>query len=122
MFVLAFSLYKFPLQHHITLARFQHYGICLYVWALGFVLQVIWSWKRLSARGRACQISTALYVGTFALIFYENPWLDSRMSVQTMEQDFLRLAYAILCALFGLVVSVIWVFWLLEQKPNEMEN
>ena len=122
MFLAAIALLKFPLQHYITLARFQHYGLCLYIWSLGFILQTIWSWRQLTARGRTCLISTGLYIGLFAVIFYESPWLDSRMAVQTDEQNILRLLYAALCALCGLIDAIIWLFWLLEKKNIAAEN
>lgn len=118
MFIIAIAIYRFPLQRHISLARFQHYGICLYVWSLGFILQTIWSWKYLSVRGRLAMLSTGIYVGIFAMVFYSSPWLDARMAVQTMEQGYLRILYAILCALLGIVVAVMWLFWVLEDKPD----
>lgn len=116
LFIVAIVLFKFPLQHHITLSRFQHYGICLYVWALGFLLQLIWSWRTLTIRGRTAMISTGSYVALFALIFYSNPWLDVKMAVQTDEQNFLRSLYGLLCAVLGFVVAVIWLAWVLEDK------
>lgn len=123
MFLIAFSLYKFPLQHYITLARFQHYGICLFVWSMGFFMQAIWSWRRMTALGRSCQIATGIYVCSFALIFYQSPWLDIRMAVQTPEQDILREIYGRLCAFLGLIVSLIWLFWILErQKSDEIQK
>ncbi len=115
-FIGAVALLKFPLQHHITLARFQHYGLCLYVWALGFILQTIWSWRYLSIRGRASLLATGFYIGTFALIFYESPWLDTRMAVQTDEQDILRVVYALTCAVLGFIVSGLWLAWVIERK------
>lgn len=121
MFVAAIALLKFPLQHHITLARFQHYGLCLYVWSLGFFLQTVWSWRNLTVRGRACLLSTGFYVGLFAIIFYESPWLDSRMAVQTDEQNLLRLLYAAICGALGLVVAIIWLVWL-SEKRNQTEG
>lgn len=122
MFVTAFCLLKFPLQHYMSLARFEHYGICMFVWAMGFFMQSIWSWRHLSVKGRCCQIATGIYVGTFAIIFYQSPWLDARMSVQTQEQDLLRLAYAGLSAVFGCVVSLIWLAWILERHDEKAET
>ena len=122
MFLAAFALLKFPLQHHIALSRFQHYGICLYVWALGFLFQTIWSWRYLTVRGRACLISTGMYVGIFAVIFYQSPWLDSRMAVPTDDQELLRIFYTIICAVLGFFVSVFWLAWVLERRPAKEEK
>jgi hypothetical protein len=121
MFLLAFALLKFPLQHYITLSRFQHYGICLYVWSLGFFLQTIWSWRRLTVRGRTCLLTTGYYVATLAMIFYQNPWLDTRMAVVTEEQELLKGLFVLICGLFGFIVAIIWVIWIVERKPNSKE-
>lgn len=112
----AFALRMFPLQHHVTMARFQHYGLCLYVWSLGFFLQVIWSWRSLTIRGRASLLATGFYIGLFGIIFYQSPWLDVRMAVQTEEEDYLRIFYILLCAFLGFVVFVLWLAWILERK------
>ena len=122
MFLAAVALLKFPLQHHIALSRFQHYGLCLYVWALGFILQTVLSWRSLTARGRVCLLITGFYLSTFAYIFYQSPWLDWRMSVQTEEQDFLRVVYTLLCALLGFIVFVFWLAWVLERRPKREEK
>ncbi|MBX9689296.1 MAG: hypothetical protein K2X27_21480 [Candidatus Obscuribacterales bacterium] len=122
MFFLALCLFRFPLQHHISLARFQHYGLALYVWALGFFFQLAWSWKKLSLRGRACLLSTGTYIGFFAMVFYQNPWLDARMAVQTEGQDLLRLFFAAACVFFGFIVSVIWLAWVLEKNDKNGEK
>jgi hypothetical protein len=121
-FILAFAMLKFPLQHHIILARYQHYGICLYIWSLGFFLQTVWSWRKLTPKGRLCLLATGSYVGTFALIFYQSPWLDSRMAIQTDEQEAFRLVYTLICVLFGFLVSVTWLAWLVERKSPVKED
>lgn len=122
MLVAAFCLLKFPLQHYFVLSRFQHYGICMYVWTLGYLLQTVWSWRQLSRRGRACLISTAIYLGSFATIFYENPWLDTRMAVETEETGVQRIFYAGLSALLGFVVCVFWLAWMLEKLSKKDED
>ena len=119
MLFIAVAVLRFPLQHHIALARFQHYGICLTIWASGFVLQALASWRILGPWGRATLLASASYVGIFAWIFYNSPWLDARMAVQTEEQDFLRLIYGIVCALFGLIVSIIWLRWSLTERHEQ---
>ncbi len=118
MLFLAFCLLKFPIQHHISIARFQHYGLCLYLWSLGYFFQLIWSWKHLTRKGRASLFSTGVYVGIFAIIFYSSPWLDVRMAVQTEEQDILRLVYSAVCAGLGFIVAIIWLSWVLERKDD----
>jgi hypothetical protein len=122
MLLLALGLRLFPLQHYMPLARFQHYGICLSVWALGFFGQTIYSWKGLSVRGRACLLATGSYIGVFALIFYLSPWLDARMAVQTEEQDILRILYFLLCIVLGFVVSVFWLAWIVEWAGKEKSS
>ena len=63
-------------------------------------------------------LSTGIYVGIFAMVFYSNPWLDVKMSVQTEDQGLLRILYSILCALLGIVVAVLWLIWVIEDKPD----
>ncbi len=119
MFLAGLALFRIPLQHYFTLARYQHYGICLAVWAMGFVFQVIWSWKSLTKLGRASLLSTGIYLAAFALVFYYSPWLDTRMAVQTEEQDIQRICYATIGALFGGFTVLLWLFWLFERKDSE---
>lgn len=122
MFIMALGLLKFPLQKHITLARFQHYGLCMYVWSLGFFIQAIWSWRYLTIRGRLAMLSSGCYIGVFAMLFYSSPWLDVKMAVQTEEQNFLRMIYALLCGLLGFVVAVIWLAWMIEDKITGVDT
>lgn len=63
-------------------------------------------------------LSTGFYVGLFAMVFYSSPWLDVKMAVQTEEQGLLRILYSILCALLGIIVAILWLIWVIEDKPE----
>lgn len=116
--IMAILALYIPLQRYISLARFQHYGIALYVWSLGFIVQTVWSWKALRKWGRLCLLSTGIYVSSLALVLYSNPWLDPRIQIQTSGQDVLRILYAISWITIGVVLAVLWVIWGIEEMRN----
>jgi hypothetical protein len=118
----AFALLKFPLQHHFILSRFQHIGICMAVFALGYFLQTVWSWRSLTVIGRSCLLATGSFIGLFAWISYESPWLDARMAVQTEEQELLKLLYIFLFALLGSIIAIFWLAWILEKRIATKEG
>lgn len=115
-FVFAVGLFFFPLQHYMTLARFQHYGICLAVWAVGFLLQTLVSWRRLGPWGRAYLGVSTLYMALFAGVLYTNPWLDPRVQLETNIQGSLRHEFACVFLVLGIILSGTWKMWDTEEK------
>jgi hypothetical protein len=123
--VVAVVLLQTPLQHYMTLSRFQHYAIGVFAVATGFLLQMVIAWRGLSLWGRLAMLASALYLGAFGLVCYQNPWLDVSFDMQTALQEEMRprFAVAFLCAGFG--VSFFWANWFYETarkaKPDALK-
>lgn len=121
-FALAIGLLFFPLQHYMTLARFQHYGICLAVWAAGFFLQTLVSWRRLGAWGRGYLGVSTLYMALFAGVLYTNPWLDPRVQLETDVQGSLRGEFATVMFVFTVILSGTWLMWDREERNRRVNK
>lgn len=115
MMLLAGAIRIFPLQHHISLSRYQHWGIALYVWGIGFFIQAAWSWRRLSNIGKASLVAAGVYVLSSATVLYSNPWLDTSISLQLAEQEGTRFAFSVSCGAVGLLVGLLWIRWGLSE-------
>lgn len=115
MMLLAGAVRLFPLQHHISLSRYQHWAIALYVWGIGFFIQAAWSWKRLSKIGKASLVAAGVYVLSSAAALYSNPWLDSSISLQFAEQESTRFVISLSCCAGGLLVGLLWIRWGLSE-------
>lgn len=124
MMIMAGAIRLFPLQHHITLSRYQHWAIALYVWGAGFFLQAAWSWRRLSKVGRAALVSAGTYVLGSAMVLYANPWLDPSIALQTQDQESSRFLFSLGCGGGGMLVGLLWVRWGLAEiaRLDEKES
>lgn len=113
--IIAGVLTATPLQLYIPLSRFQHFGLGIFVVGLGYVIQTVWSWKRMKTWSRALQLYFGLWFAASGLVAYSLPWLDPRMSVRTEWQEELasRLlaAYFVSCA----PLPVLTLLWLREE-------
>ena len=109
--LIAVAIRLYPLQHHMTLSRYQHWGIALYIWGLGFYIQAIWSWRQLTGRGRIALLASGTYVSALAMMLYTNPWLDTTVSLQTSEQEDSRFFISVGFALAAVVVGILWLRW-----------
>jgi hypothetical protein len=70
-----------PLQHYVSIARYEHYGISIFLFGLGCVLHTIWKWPRVRPWSRAFYASTGVFICSVGLVLYANPWLDTKTSV-----------------------------------------
>lgn len=98
-----------PLQRYMTLARFEKYGLAIGAIGVGYVVQLLWSWRGMSNWSRVANGAICLFFLSVAAVFYQNPWLDSHVSVQSDER--LNARYWIVggyCA-FALIIGGIWV-------------
>jgi hypothetical protein len=109
--VLACIAKTVPLQHYITLSRYQHWAIALFIWSLGFFFQCIRSWNRISVLGRIALLCGGLYVSSAATALYMNPWMDTTVSLETTEQAESRFIFSVLWAAGGLLVGILWMVW-----------
>lgn len=126
-FIVAFFIIKTPLQKLMELSRFQHYAYALATCAIGFLLQLIWSWQALPFWGRISLISSGLYFAGVAGILYCNPWLDAKVAVQTPAQDELRPIILFICLLGGILLTGTFIGWSMDeskirQKKNQEEQ
>ncbi|MBU6452974.1 MAG: hypothetical protein KGS72_14410 [Cyanobacteria bacterium REEB67] len=117
--VLAATVYFVPLQKFITLGRFQHWGLAISLLAVGYLLQTIWSWKDFSRWARIAYLSSCLFWTIVAATFYNNPWLDSKMALQTPANEqarpFLVGGYLILFIYLGAVYAK----WAREEEKEK---
>jgi hypothetical protein len=108
-FALGWAVLVFPLQHHLTLARFQHYGIALFVFCLGYALNCLCTWRSQSFWYKLSNLLTALFFCLVSLIFYCNPWLDTRNSEQTQANNLMRAFFIAFYLAGGFVLMVSWL-------------
>jgi hypothetical protein len=116
--VVAGILTATPLQLYMPLSRFQHFGLGIFVVGLGYVIQTVWSWKRMKTWARPMQLYFGLWFATTGLVAYSLPWLDPKMSVRTESQEELAsrlvVAYVASCA----PLPVLTLLWLREELQN----
>lgn len=111
----SFVIIQTPLQHQITLARFQHYAIGVFAVATGFLLQLVVSWRHHTIWGKLAMLSSVIYLGAFGYVCYTNPWLDANFNLTTNAQEEWRPRFAAIFLFSGLAVSFFWANWLNES-------
>ena len=111
--ILGFSLgattVMVPLQHYITLGRYQHYGMGLFLFGLGYAMQFIWTWRKQTFWSRLCYACTGAFFCTVGLLFYMNPWLDWKTSAQTEDKWMLRTIFMGFYLLLGFFLLLLWL-------------
>src|ERR1700677_1127751 len=109
-----------PLQKYMTLSRFQKYGMAISALSLGYSIQLAWAWRKLKKWARASSFATAVFFGSVGVTFYENPWLDTNVSVQTDER--LHFRYFLMGGyfIFALIIGFIWFKWIEEDSKNKL--
>lgn len=117
--LIALAILMTPLQHSITLSRYQHWGMSILCLGCGYMSQVIWSWKNFTGWARASYLSTACYFVFVGITFYANPWLDARMSVQTEDQVQQRFLMLICYLCMSIILSAIWLAWIGNEAKNQ---
>ncbi len=113
---IATGAYLTPLQKFFTMGRYQHYGITISIFGLGYLLQTIWSWRTFTKWARISYLSTGLFFSTVGMTFYTNPWLDSRMSMQTADKELWKNIFIAVYVLITLAIVSIWLKWIKEEK------
>lgn len=116
--VFALIVFNVPLQHFITLARWQHYALCLVPVSVGYLLQLAISWRRLRFWGRTCLTLSAVYLAAFAIVIYTNPWLDPGSQLETTYQSSLQRAFGLGFLAFGLILTIALLAWNREEKER----
>jgi hypothetical protein len=116
--LLAVVVLNIPLQHYMTLARFQHYGICVWIWASGYLFQLALCWRRLRLWGRVTLSIACFYLAMFGLVIYTNPWLDPRVQLETNVQGSLRQDFAFGFLALGIILFFAWLAWRAEESKG----
>jgi hypothetical protein len=113
---IAIGAYLTPLQKYFTMGRYQHYGITISIFGLGYLLQTIWSWRAFTKWARISYLSTGIFFSTVGMTFYTNPWLDSRMALQTADKEFWKTIFIAIYILITIAIVSIWLKWIKEEK------
>jgi len=123
---IAVVVYLTPLQKFFTMGRYQHYGITISLFGLGYILQTIWSWKTFTKWARVSYLSTGVFFAVVGMTFYENPWLDARMQMQRSDQETWKVGFIALYVLSTIAIVSVWMRWIKEETaakklPREKE-
>jgi hypothetical protein len=109
MSLLAVAVILTPVQRYLAIARYQHYGIAMCIFAFGYLLQTCAGWRGLRKWAKISYITTGLFFFAVGAIFVSNAWLDGRVSPRTEAHESLRMAIQCFYLLAGLVVTCVWL-------------
>lgn len=115
---MAAAIIATPLQLHYSLSRYQHYGLGIFVWGLGHIIQTIWMWRLSGKWMRIGGICGGLYLTSLGLVFYANPWLDPRVAVQTEAQENFRALIGYLYTGLTVPLMLVWIESTIESSKN----
>jgi hypothetical protein len=113
--MLAVGILATPLQHFMPLSRFQHYGIAIFVFGLGYLVQGVVSWRGIRRLARFAYLATTTFFCTAGLLFLNNPWLDLRMVTSGDEQLMFRNYVIGAYGAAGLFISLIWLLLAFQE-------
>lgn len=97
------------LQQWMTLGRYQHYGIGIVIFGIGYLVETLLSFKKLTKWTKISYIATSGFFISVGIVFYNNPWLDAKVAVQTEYHDRMRAILISFYLLYSLVLTAIWV-------------
>ena len=121
-FVMAPLCLSIPFQHYMTLGRYQHYGMAIFLFGMGYVMHSVWTWKQSLPATRFSNCYAALFFVSIGLIFYACPWLDPVMAVMTDEQTVFRM-YLIRGYVMGaLGLMLVWVIAAVEEQLKQRQK
>lgn len=116
--VLALIVLFLKPQHYVSISRFQHYGLAITIFSAGYILESVFTAKRLNKWAKGSYLSTGLLFAALGITFWHCPWLDTSISVQTMETDGIR-GILIICYLaFSIGVGAVWARWIMEENKT----
>lgn len=120
--LVAVAVILFPVQHYVALARYQHYGVALCIFAFGYLLQAFVSWRNLRKWAKVSYLTTGFFFFAIGIIFIYNPWLDSRVSPHVEAQESLRSLIRRFYLLSGVVVSATWLRLVYEDMQASTQQ
>ena len=115
-FIMAPLCLSIPIQHYITLGRYQHYGMAIFLFGMGYVMHTIWTWKQSFPATRFSNCYAALFFTSIGLIFYSCPLLDPVMSVMSDEQTVFRHYLIKGYFLSALGLMIVWIIAAVEER------
>ena len=117
--ILAAVTVMVPLQHYMALGRYQHYGMGLFLFGLGYTLHAIWTWKIQPFWNRVCYSYTGLFFCSVGLLFFANPWLDWKTAVQTEERAMIRAVFLGIYLVLGLLLLLVWLIAYIKSRKGK---
>jgi hypothetical protein len=120
MSIIAAIALKMPLQHYISLTRYQHVGIAIFLFGMGYTMQSIWSWRVYSKWAKMANLATSAFFCSVGLYFYRNTWLEEYATEATPTRYLGRLILMFIYLLLALVVSIFWVKW--AHEDNKLKD
>ena len=118
-FILAAVTVMVPLQRYMSLGRYQHYGMGLFIFGLGYTLHAIWTWSRQPFWNRACYSFTGAFFCSVGFLFFANPWLDWKTAVQTEERALLRALFLGIYLILGFLLLVVWLVAYVKSRESK---
>ncbi len=115
-FISGLVILSIPLQLHMSLGRYQHYGLALFAFGLGYIIQTVWSWRHLARRPRLGYAITGLYLTSIGFILYANPWLDTRVTAITEEKENLKALIGWIYAIACLPLACVYLNWAADSR------
>lgn len=106
--LVAIAVILIPVQHYLAVARYQHYGAGLCVFAFGYLLQACVSWHNLKKWAKVSYLTTGFFFFALGVVLIYNPWLDGRVSPRTEAHESLRKVIQGFYLFSGLVVTAAW--------------
>jgi ABC-type dipeptide/oligopeptide/nickel transport system permease component len=98
-----------PLQHYMTLSRMAHYGTAVFVFGIGYLVQMIVQWKKSKPIGRFAYGLTSFYYCSAALVLIANPWMDPRSGAPTDDELDFRKHFIMGYFALGLAMTLLWL-------------
>jgi len=107
--LLSVALWVIPVQHIISIGRFQHYAMAIFLFSFGYFVQSAYSWRELSKLARFSYIATGLFFFSVALVFYQNPWLVDRAAVAGEDQTNARTGMLVAYMGVSIMLGIVWL-------------
>ncbi len=107
--LLSIAVWLTPVQHMISIGRFQHYALAIFLFALGYFIQAAFSWKELSRLARFAYVATGLFFASVAFVFYQNPWLVDRAAVAGEDKLQMRTTMLLSYMSVSIMLGIVWL-------------
>jgi hypothetical protein len=114
-FILALVVFFFPIQHYASMGRYQHYGLAIFIWGMGYVLHAIWTWRNAGPWSRWSYVVGGLYLTSLGMMLYANPWLEPKVAMHTDDQAIKRFWISMTYTFLTVPTTLMWVAGLFEE-------